>query len=75
MVQQLRTHEEDFGLVHDLIEGLSSNSDPSSTWFPLYMVHLQNQDLHKEVMEVVDRYGSLRLAMSTEQTALYQELA
>ncbi|KAJ8117422.1 hypothetical protein OPT61_g1375 [Boeremia exigua] len=66
MLAQVARHEKDRGPALHLLERLASSPDPDGTWLPLYIAHLQGQDMHKEVMEAVNRYGSLRLAMSPD---------
>jgi hypothetical protein len=56
--------EEDRKQAERLFEELKGSPDPEGTWLCLYMGHLRKENKYKEVVEVVTRYGSLRLAMS-----------
>jgi hypothetical protein len=77
MVGQIESYPEDLEQVHLLIEQLAESPDPECTWLGLKIAILQRQDLHKQVVEAVTRYGSLRLAMARKQNihADYQKSA
>ena len=65
MVEQIDGgHEEDLEQAGLLIEELAGSPDPKGTWLGSKIANLQRQDLHKQVVEAVARYGSLRLALA-----------
>ena len=77
MVDQIEDYPEDLEQVCLLIEELAESPDPEGTWLGLKIAILQRQDLHKQVVDAVTRYGSLRLAMARNQNshADYQKSA
>ena len=64
MVGQIKSYPEDLEQVYLLIEELAESPDPEGTWLGLKIAVLQRQDLHRQVVDAVTRYGSLRLAMA-----------
>ena len=77
MVGQIESYPEDLEQVYLLIEELAESPDPEGTWLGLKIAVLQRQDLHRQVVDAVTRYGSLRLAMARNQSihADYQKSA
>jgi hypothetical protein len=65
MVEQIRAgHEEDVEQAGLLIEVLVGSPDLKGAWLGFKIANLQDRDLHKQVVEAVSRYGSLRLALA-----------
>jgi hypothetical protein len=68
MVEQIRAgHEEDVEQAGLLIEVLVGSPDPKGAWLGFKIANLQGRDLHKQVVEAVSRYGSLRLALARDE--------
>ncbi|KAG9204911.1 hypothetical protein G6514_010145 [Epicoccum nigrum] len=78
MMDQINSgHDEDLEQAGLLIEELAGSPDPKGGWLGLYVEALQGNNLHKQVVEAVTRYGSLRLALSPNEDIHedYQESA